>query len=91
MIHAARVWLLLTLGLLCSACANARLQSPQPTREVNLLAMADWGMLNQNQKAVAAGMARYVSQGNRDYDGLLTGGDNIYICLLYTSPSPRDS
>lgn len=38
-------------------------------------------MLNQNQKTVAAGMARYVASRNKEYAGLLTAGDNIYIQL----------
>ena len=81
MLTTTRNLLVLSLFLFCGACANSHLGQGAPAREVNLLAMADWGMLNQNQKTVAAGMARYVSASNKDYDGLVTGGDNIYIQL----------
>ena len=56
--------------------ATAQLQRP---REINFLAMGDWGMLNQRQKAVATAMATHVESNGREYAALLTAGDNVYV------------
>lgn len=41
--------------------------------------MADWGMLNQQQKSVAQTLTNYVRSSDTDYTAMLTGGDNIYV------------
>ena len=87
-----RLGLVIAFCLFCSSCragdspaaqvqaparlADAQLELP---REINLLAMADWGMLNQRQRAVAATIANHVRSSDKEYAAMLTGGDNIYV------------
>lgn len=69
-----------------AGCARPRAQASdhaaeanRPVTEVNLLAMGDWGMLNQRQKAIAETMKNYVASSGREFDALVTAGDNIYV------------
>ncbi|CAN5453106.1 hypothetical protein BH09PLA1_BH09PLA1_19150 [soil metagenome] len=66
------------VALLC-CCAVARAQTTRPADEVNLLAVADWGMNNANQKLVAAAIANHARNAGRTFSGALCGGDNLYV------------
>ncbi|MDB5299226.1 MAG: putative phosphohydrolase, partial [Phycisphaerales bacterium] len=47
-------------------------------RELNLLAMGDWGEAKSAQKTVADAMADYVVAQKAPFAGLLSAGDNFY-------------
>lgn len=66
------------LVLLFLTCAGAVTvaQTTQPARQVNLLAMGDWGTGNDNQRAVARAMASFASETR--IDAMLLAGDNFY-------------
>lgn len=69
-----------TLLLLLISCAGgiSVAQTTQPARQVDLLAMGDWGTGGTDQKEVAAGLANYVSSQQLPIAGLLSAGDNFY-------------
>lgn len=83
--------ILTSVVLLLSMCANTRgqtlpatlptTQSSQTLRELNFLAIADWGMGNGNQRKVAQALADHVTATDTEYQGILTGGDNFYVRL----------
>src|SRR5687767_5776950 len=80
----AITWVILA-ALASVGCTQARAQRERsiepataPT-EINLLAMGDWGMLNQRQKAIAETMKNYVAASPRRFDALVTAGDNVYV------------
>jgi hypothetical protein len=50
-------------------------------REVNLLAMGDWGRNDANQRSVAAALNGYVKSSHRAFDAMLLAGDNFYVPL----------
>ena len=73
-----------TCGILCVLAASSAgvvavgVQRETPTREVNLLALGDWGNGSADQRAVAEAMADYVQlAGRRLLDGVLLLGDNL--------------
>ena len=71
--------LIRTILLLISCAAGITVaQTTQPARQVELLAMGDWGTGGTDQKAVAAAMAGYVSGLQAPVAGLLSAGDNFY-------------
>ncbi|MDB5354576.1 MAG: putative phosphohydrolase [Phycisphaerales bacterium] len=58
--------------------ANA---ATRPARELNLLAMGDWGEAKSAQKNVADAMADYVAAQKAPFAGFLSAGDNFYVPL----------
>lgn len=97
---AARVFALL---LVCVAAYSTGLQaqtsaaqsapstsrpSTQPARELNLLAMGDWGEGKPAQSKVAHAMEQYVEiehkQFHKTFAALLSAGDNFYVPLKNT-------
>src|SRR5690242_3057538 len=67
----------IVLGLLLFV-ASARAQ------DVNLLAMGDWGYSTNKgskQLEVARDLATYVKSQSRNFDAMLTAGDNFYVHL----------
>ena len=74
---------ILAVGLGCGAprTAAAAAAAPKPPKEVNLLAMGDWGQVGPNQARVAATMEKHVRSAGRTFDAMLTAGDNFYVKL----------
>ncbi len=54
---------------------------PAADRQVDLLAIGDWGTGEEDQKEVASAMASYVARHRIDLDGVLLLGDNFYVDL----------
>ena len=50
-------------------------------KEVNLLAMGDWGSNKPDQRMMAGTIAKYVKSEARQFDGMLLCGDNFYVPL----------
>lgn len=82
---------LLLLALIVSVLAGwcyfgaTSLPAVQPTfgvkpsdRQVNLLAIADWGDDTWAEEDVAEAMARYAESAEREVDAVLLAGDNFY-------------
>jgi hypothetical protein len=76
----ATLMMILAVGLGCAASPprEATAAAPRPPREVNLLAMGDWGQVGPNQAGVAATMEKHVRSAGRTFDAMLTAGDNFY-------------
>jgi hypothetical protein len=77
MLSMAVVWILASYG----DDRRPRPHDPGDEQHINLLAIADWGMIDDSQRAVASAMRRFVSQSTIKYQGVLCGGDNIYVPL----------
>ena len=69
------------IGILVTGAWGAPPTSAPAADDVNLFAMADWGMNNIFQKEVATGMADYAGKMNGTLDAVLLGGDNFYVNL----------
>src|SRR5437660_1384124 len=72
-------------GLLVS-CLIALLVAPitlaqAPERELNLLAMGDWGEGKPAQATVADALAKYAKRQKLPIDAMLLAGDNFYVPL----------
>src|SRR5262245_1337276 len=62
-----------------AAAAHSTAVAPAAaSREVNLLALGDWGTGTKQQKEVAAAMAGYVERNGIRLDAVLLLGDNFY-------------
>jgi tartrate-resistant acid phosphatase type 5 len=72
---ALHLCLFLTLLIAPLALAQA------PERELNLLAMGDWGEGKPAQTSVADAMAAYARQQKPPIDAMLLAGDNFYVPL----------
>ena len=73
--------LLCALGVSAFAFAFPSVTHAQAPREVNLLAMGDWGMNNPDQRAVSGALSRFVQQSQKPFSGMLLVGDNFYMKL----------
>jgi tartrate-resistant acid phosphatase type 5 len=71
------IWTLLLSLVLTGIC---RAQQPQD-REINLLAMGDWGSGRDDQRLVADRLADYVQTSQKTFSGILLAGDNFYADL----------
>src|SRR5438876_2983331 len=47
-------------------------------KDVNLLAMGDWGTNGPAQKQVASALSDYVTHSGHPFDGMLLAGANFY-------------
>lgn len=82
MTRANRWWVLVLLLVTCGCGATNRLPAGQsPPREVNLLSMGDIAQSGPGQARVAAALEQHVRSSPREYDALLTAGDNFYMPL----------
>ena len=66
------------LLLVACACGTSVAQTTQPAREIQLLAMGDWGSGNDKQRLVASALADYASRQSVPIAAMLTAGDNFY-------------
>jgi hypothetical protein len=71
--------LVLAVMTLFAGCASARAADPE--KQVNLLAMGDWGAGGPNQARVAQTMEKHIRTADRRFDAMLTAGDNFYVKL----------
>src|SRR5665213_4032986 len=77
-----RQWIhAVVIALLCGFILSPRLRAQPPAtapaRELNLLAMGDWGEGRPAQRKVADAMANYVQASKLHFDALLSAGDNF--------------
>ena len=68
----------LMLLFIACACGSTVAQTTQPVREIQLLAMGDWGSGDKNQRAMAEALAQYASSQSMHITAMLTAGDNFY-------------
>ncbi|HZL34793.1 MAG TPA: metallophosphoesterase [Tepidisphaeraceae bacterium] len=77
----------LFIGFLAALISPVRADGPasapstRPARELNVLAMGDWGEGKPAQKKVADTMAGYVRAEHAPFAALLSAGDNFYVPL----------
>ena len=69
------------LGVSAVAFVFVPRAAAQQPREVNLLAMGDWGTDGKDQKAVANSIWRFVGESKNPMSGMLLVGDNFYMKL----------
>jgi len=68
---------LLLLIIVCAAGTTVA-QTTQPVRQIEILAMGDWGTGGENQRIMAAALAEYAGRQAVPVAALLTAGDNFY-------------
>ena len=75
----SRICLFVLVILSASFC----LAAAPTTRQVNLLAMGDWGRDNDTQRRVAATMKKHILSAapDRKFNAMLLAGDNFYVHL----------
>ncbi len=84
------LWITLISAL--SAQSRAQTTRPASPSRIDLLAIADWGMNNDMQRRVAAGMCALVQRERpkgANFVGVLCGGDNIYLRNITGVDDPR--
>jgi hypothetical protein len=79
--------ILITIAGLTAATATVRADGPTTapiaatSRQVDLLAMGDWGTNGDNQRLVAKALSDFAKARTRPVDGMLLVGDNFYMKL----------
>jgi len=70
------------VALVIALGASAALaQKPKDQREIDLLAMGDWGEGKPAQTQVAQALEKYVAQQKHPISAMLLAGDNFYVPL----------
>jgi hypothetical protein len=79
---ACLIWLLSLIQFGCARQSPSAVARPEPPpRQLNLLAMGDWGEGVPAQKRVADAMAEYVAGRHEHFAALISAGDNFYVPL----------